>query len=790
MVIDSNHKAGSLLRTSSRPRGPVTTLLDFVGSVPFGVTMLCFILVYAWLGSAGTAPFVNARESFIRQRFEKTEMTWFSWWPFTLSLAIFSVALILVTLRRIRFNKLNIGVWIVHSGILTLCLGSWIYFGTKVEGDAVIYRRQAVLTVEGSEPATLTLQPRATATVGAGSLAYQVAVTDLNPNYTLLTGEDKGKQAYTATLAVQPFENGKPGEQFMRQVIVGYPQYTEDVIPGQGRAVKVTGERLVDSRLNVDLQYAPVDHFFVRDSAALDVRILGSKEWTQFPLVDLPRYKAAVSSLEQVRFPPNEVPRVRPLDIEAEWDGRSPELGADVSFRVTGYLPYGFLKEFQEPGGDAWNPWLRLRVRVLGREATRYDLVAMDPRRNRVDIEEGVQVRLLWLNDPAELQKLLTPGIPELHVAVPGAGFEQVLPLTDLQGPVELGETGYTIEFQDLFPDWKLASAGKEGESATVGLVRVTSPEQTFTRAVVHPKSELSQDLDEAGQRHQQLLDPGILLRLENVVEPGLTVVAGGVGNHMLLTSRGGAVIHEEALVGQNTIFLDGSLEMAIEELSERSQRVILPQIIPFREQNPKTLPNLSLIRVEIVENGRTRAEWLEYSHYAHTNRIGYFPVVTRLQDGRQIEILYSRQSYPLPQTMVLEDFRLEQFPGMTRERDYISLIRFADDGSWGDTHEVRSNQPTEHAGWWFFQSTWDPPVPQANYAGMNYTGIGVGNRNGVLVMLLGSILVVVGTLYAFYLKPVLRRRQQQQLAARGAAHAKEEKVRRMEPEPAGTADA
>jgi hypothetical protein len=56
--------------------------------------------------------------------------------------------------------------------------------------------------------------------------------------------------------------------------------------------------------------------------------------------------------------------------------------------------------------------------------------------------------------------------------------------------------------------------------------------------------------------------------------------------------------------------------------------------------------------------------------------------------------------------------------------------------------------------------------------------------------MLLGSILVVVGTLYAFYLKPVLRRRQQQQLAARGAAHAKEEKVRRMEPEPAGTADA
>jgi hypothetical protein len=48
----------------------------------------------------------------------------------------------------------------------------------------------------------------------------------------------------------------------------------------------------------------------------------------------------------------------------------------------------------------------------------------------------------------------------------------------------------------------------------------------------------------------------------------------------------------------------------------------------------------------------------------------------------------------------------------------------------------------------------------------MNYTGLGVGNRHGVGTMLLGSVLTVLGTLWAFYVKPLILRRR---LGARGA---------------------
>jgi hypothetical protein len=151
---------------------------------------------------------------------------------------------------------------------------------------------------------------------------------------------------------------------------------------------------------------------------------------------------------------------------------------------------------------------------------------------------------------------------------------------------------------------------------------------------------------------------------------------------------------------------------------------------------------------------------WLDYSHYAHPNRGGFHPAVVPLDDGRRLELLFSRASMELSTEVALEEFQLEVFPGGERERDYISLVRFREGDAWSEVREVRSNQPTEQDGWWFFQSTWDPPAPQMNYAGMNYTGLGVGNRHGVVIMLLGGVLTVVGSIWAFYVKPVLIRRR------------------------------
>ena len=50
--------------------------------------------------------------------------------------------------------------------------------------------------------------------------------------------------------------------------------------------------------------------------------------------------------------------------------------------------------------------------------------------------------------------------------------------------------------------------------------------------------------------------------------------------------------------------------------------------------------------------------------------------------------------------------------------------------------------------------------------SGLNYTVLGVGNRNGVHVQLTGCIIAVLGMIYAFYIKPVIKRSRQRRVQA------------------------
>jgi hypothetical protein len=105
--------------------------------------------------------------------------------------------------------------------------------------------------------------------------------------------------------------------------------------------------------------------------------------------------------------------------------------------------------------------------------------------------------------------------------------------------------------------------------------------------------------------------------------------------------------------------------------------------------------------------------------------------------------------------------------------RDYMSRLRFRDPGAaaWDEPTNVSVNNPIEHKGLWYFQAQWDPPdaSPQEGIAasrGLNYTVLGVGNRNGVYVQLLGCVIAVAGMIYAFYVKPVIKRRRQEEVLA------------------------
>jgi ResB-like family len=112
----------------------------------------------------------------------------------------------------------------------------------------------------------------------------------------------------------------------------------------------------------------------------------------------------------------------------------------------------------------------------------------------------------------------------------------------------------------------------------------------------------------------------------------------------------------------------------------------------------------------------------------------------------------------PLPVSLLLKNFEMVPYSGgmatsNTMFRDFKSTLELTDGDGHVETDETSLNSPIyyDHGNWIFFQAGYDPD-------GQSST-IGVGNRPGVVVMLSGCVMIVLGLLYAFYVKPVVIRR-------------------------------
>ena len=73
----------------------------------------------------------------------------------------------------------------------------------------------------------------------------------------------------------------------------------------------------------------------------------------------------------------------------------------------------------------------------------------------------------------------------------------------------------------------------------------------------------------------------------------------------------------------------------------------------------------------------------------------------------------------------------------------------------------AQMNNPVYYDGgrWLFFQAQWDPE-------GQKWTVLGIGNRPGVFVMIAGCVMIFIGLMYAFYVKPVIIRKMKQKALA------------------------
>ncbi len=706
-------------------------LLDFATSIWTGIVLLILLFIYCSIGSA--LPQVRQL-----RMLEMTEFEWFNWWPFNLLVIVMCLNIIASLIRRTPRSWVTLGSWLAHGGVLVLVVGSWVYFGSKLEGDARVIRRSVQISGHGITKANLIGLPGAQLTLRGddGEYAFEVAETD--PNY-------QGKKTYAVSVNVKT-----PRGEFSRPLLEGTSQTTDG--------------------LNLSLTYALQPYFELSDTAALYVRPVGAKHWHQRPLKKLPRYNTYIGPEEEI-WSNEAVPAIRQkLDLLAP---ASEQGDAYPQMRITAFLPYAMLREQRVPGGTEFYPMAALSLNDTQGHHSSALLAAFDPEQA---VSSDGMLGFHWVKNTSEMQTLLNGAQRKLTIHVAGSPvyIDDPLTKTAVVDPkiffTSIPGTDYSYRVKFVYDGLRIS----EDRVISVAGVEVKNAERSYVRWVANDPNA-TRDLPAGDMDSHDAMAMDELIDMQYVpgaLKAPFTVVAGlkDVGVHLLSQDAATGAMQDRALQKGKPLPLNETVSLTLEELTETSHVQNMPMIVPPAQRSRDAGAFYSLIKAEITQNGKTQSQWLKYhdealpdESFASGGRFRYAPAQFDLPDGRKMEVLFSRERRALPAPVVLKDFTMSTNEGgytgdMTSIRNWTSSIAFLEKNALSQVLNVSVNHPQEYKGLWFYQATWDMPDERSGSSGMNYTGLGVGNRRGVWIQLLGCMLIVLGMGWAYYAKPLFLR--------------------------------
>jgi hypothetical protein len=742
------------LGVASRPRqNPIVRLFS---SIWFGIILLTLITLYACVASA-FAP--------LRGALELTEMQIFQHWTFVTLVVLFVLTMAVATWTRIRWNLTNLGVLMVHGGLILLTAGAVAYFGSKVEGDVKLFsprvdivagndggQRRVVgsmlaetdSTWRGSLPeaggevelrvlstngrgvspvAELTLQARVGGRVSSLDLSIEEPTRRLNDRLTVMfSPANEATKFYDAELAALYEVPADGGPARLLSALHELPRYRERFLPG-GPPIHDDAGQVVQSK-----RTRPT--------------FLGTGLWTGW--------------LEPWRMP---------IDIS------TPDLPFDL--RITGYLPYceqPFETVMQPLTGDGSpNPALHFTIEDDRRRHVDETLFASDPRQSLTRTQ--LPFEFVWVENSGAAARLLMPpaGPNELTVELTSPPFRQTFAVTPGQ-TIRIPDTAYELTVEGIIPSWPMVTPPYENAMSAAARVQVKNGQIEFNRTVIQRFPQLSQDIDAAGKRHRDPLDPNIRLTFRTCANGYAYFVAGpGVPLRFALLEPGGQVFEREVKVGEpmDLPILGEGLKLKVTAFHERAEAIRQPIVTRIDHRRPGMLRQLSAVRLEAI--GRSdRADWRQVVWVRHsdypdqTAKLGGPEDIAEFRyDGTPYRFVLSRMERDLRATLANRKLTVQYQPGQTQADRWRSDFNYLTSSGETGTGMVETNVTDTIAGWTYFQSG----APRENE--WAWTILGVGNRIGIWPMVLGSILIPLGSWYAFYIKPwLIRRRQRAALAA------------------------
>lgn len=749
---------------------------------------------------------------------EMSELEFYGWWPLKVILFTFVLNMMTATVRRIDFTFKNIGVLTVHTGIVTIALGSVYYSGGKLEGDTILQ---------------------------AGAFNQSLGQPDLGPIQNAF---------YDNTKVALHISQGTTFEQ---RLIPGLPRYNDYNLKALG--VETAADASSDPK-PWDVPQANARPLSIPLSGATDPRT----------------ERSFAAALRKQGFDDEGVKRimaggVAPGDVDgdaAKLKGLPPEslrelfrrtMGRDLSFRIVGYASQATLvQDFVKldpsavPPGTPATP-LRF-VNLFGEGDKTLMGVVIDPstaasRQHVVDLTNGEGngvVSIEYTRGQAggmspqrwkDLSQPVPPSSPHtliIEVPVPSGETLRVVRAVRAGETFAVEGTGYSITVKQFLsrPEFPIITKGYENADSSVVKVVISPPtslaQPPYERWIYSRFPEISQDFleekNERGMPTRRPADPAIRVAYIDAASAAAALYIdeapdGTVRGLSRLT--GGEVKVVEAVGGgaggagspAKLPELLGPYGLVIADRWEHSRPVERPAPIPQDRADPKHVGTHeeALIAVEVSYTGATtptpwtRTLWLPFRKYVEEGDRDARTV--EIPDGRRLTLSFGRLRHALPDMWLrLRDFEMIAYDHRGAPRDYRSRVVVESPTSSFETfeHDASLNYPltapfmvTDKRGMFanFFGSLWaglNPRQFKFSQAGWDMSGwrqtqqmvdagqlkkpfvqftiMQVGNNPGIHVIALGAILMGVGIPWAFYVKPWLVRREkariQRELAA------------------------
>lgn len=695
--------------------------------------------------------FVEAYDSTTVRRlpaFEMTELEFYAWWPMRAMLMIFTINLIIATIRRIEFKFVNLGVLTVHTGIVMIAIGSVYYQMFKQEGDTLLLAGGAMQGHAG---------------MGAGPA--QAAFYDReDPALWIHAGMDWHQRRMPGLPRYNDYNLDVGKGETAQSVVAGTVEHTHD---------HDDHDETVDTSLGaLDI---PLDTSG-SDTGLSDVelRVVGfasyaepSEDWQK---VDPPRP-------EGQRTPRQFVYIVNHTDQAT--GTRNDEGVRAFWFAFTPNDPVHGMQEMPDIGIEYKQNMDETRWRDLGEQ-----------------LPQGAPYGFVVEIPEAGFRRVMVP-VTGVRTPLGDTGWHLTLQQTMPEPPFPIVTPGYegatsSVAFVRLEPpegDPFVRWVYHRFPEISQDLLEVESDDGRPVRR--DPDPAIRVGYIDASKFQVYFNEDSETGEIDSIVRTSMTLV-----------KRDGLTRGDRLLEPVPMLSFD------IADRWEDARQFEAPEPVPADDQDGNFVGSHEKAMIA-VEVSSTTSDWNEvvWLPFCKFTDVGSLRASTQrsvtLPDGRQISLVFGRVQHRLPGFQLrMLDFTMLSYDHRGSPRDYQSLVRVEPTAGGFEAydHVTRLNAPLKAPFQWssrrgfganlygeimshlsptqfkFSQAGWDRSgweqsqqlVDQGilDRPRANFTILGVGNNPGIHVIALGGVLMGVGTPWAFYVKPWLVRRQKRKIQA------------------------